>query len=60
VIAPSLSLGAGFDAGAPFSLDLGATVSRRDYFGDGLFYPKDARIDETTFKFFALFRLCVK
>ncbi|MBI4668796.1 MAG: hypothetical protein HY747_06375 [Elusimicrobia bacterium] len=60
VIAPGLTLGAGFDAKTPFSLDLGMTVSRRDYFGDGLFYPKNARIDETTLKFFALFILRVK
>mgnify|MGYP001619116400 CR=1 FL=1 len=50
VVMPTLSLGLGLNNLRGFSWDMALAASRRDYFGDGLFWPKDQRLDETLYK----------
>ncbi|MBI4369737.1 MAG: hypothetical protein HY547_05875 [Elusimicrobia bacterium] len=46
VVEPMLAVGATWRAIAPFALDAGLGLSRRDYFGDNAFWPADQRLDE--------------
>ncbi|MBI4063123.1 MAG: hypothetical protein HY401_02360 [Elusimicrobia bacterium] len=50
VLTPAFSLGMELNVTKSLRLGAGGTLERRDYFGDGLFWPKDQRLDETSFK----------
>ncbi|MBI2070459.1 MAG: hypothetical protein HYT79_07615 [Elusimicrobia bacterium] len=55
VLTPIFWAGLGFEPKTGFDLRGGLRVSRQDYFGDGLFWPKDQRLNESILGLWAAF-----